>query len=583
MNLKRVNLAVFLFLLLFALPSLAWGAEYFLYDAEENKILFMDEDDLTFTKKIEMDKVPDLLMKTADPDKYLAIYGPEKEKDDEEETSFLAKLFSADKAKEKKGIAGRLILFNVKTGRTEDLVDVGFAPFNWEYTEDRQYFFITYRVSEEEDSGYELLQYNIPEMTCTTMELPALTKRVQQIVVNQELGRLYLLLDNEDRISMKSRKIIGQPQLLTVNIKDFKVEESTALDSAPLNLRILDNNKGALICQDWEIKTYTVNGQTRQYIDLGEGSITFLDLKTQKPLEKYKVQVGDIYWQWCPEEKTYIVHYRSEERRNKTNYHFLKITGEGVISKELTEEPLGFEYYPEDDKLYVLHKDKLSCINYQTNRIASYETGSNMYKNEPYQFQKLPDSDLAVIYSKSEGKVKFFDLKKNKVERKVLSGSTWGKVTYLFKTVILKRTGALTTVAANPEQTKFYVYNHMSNDITVYNRSFQREEYIVTPEPALGIYQITEPTMKTLVFTGKNIYELAGKKLNLLHSFDKKTDQIFIAVEKNRIIIVSGTELVVFDPETLKLENRIKFFVGRDEKYMKLKAGQQRYYFIETL
>jgi len=583
MNLKRVNLAVFLFLLLFALPSLAWGAEYFLYDAEENKILFMDEDDLTFTKKIEMDKVPDLLMKTADPDKYLAIYGPEKEKDDEEETSFLAKLFSADKAKEKKGIAGRLILFNVKTGRTEDLVDVGFAPFNWEYTEDRQYFFITYRVSEEEDSGYELLQYNIPEMTCTTMELPALTKRVQQIVVNQELGRLYLLLDNEDRISMKSRKIIGQPQLLTVNIKDFKVEESTALDSAPLNLRILDNNKGALICQDWEIKTYTVNGQTRQYIDLGEGSITFLDLKTQKPLEKYKVQVGDIYWQWCPEEKTYIVHYRSEERRNKTNYHFLKITGEGVISKELTEEPLGFEYYPEDDKLYVLHKDKLSCINYQTNRIASYETGSNMYKNEPYQFQKLPDLDLAVIYSKSEGKVKFFDLKKNKVERKVLSGSTWGKVTYLFKTVILKRTGALTTVAANPEQTKFYVYNHMSNDITVYNRSFQREEYIVTPEPALGIYQITEPTMKTLVFTGKNIYELAGKKLNLLHSFDKKTDQIFIAVEKNRIIIVSGTELVVFDPETLKLENRIKFFVGRDEKYMKLKAGQQRYYFIETL
>jgi hypothetical protein len=47
--------------------------------------------------------------------------------------------------------------------------------------------------------------------------------------------------------------------------------------------------------------------------------------------------------------------------------------------------------------------------------------------------------------------------------------------------------------------------------------------------------------------------------------------------------LVSETELVVFDPETLKLENRIKFFVGRNEKYTKLKPGDQRYYFIETL
>jgi hypothetical protein len=300
MILKKLKITLFVLLIVFTFPSLTWGAEHFLFDAEENKILFMDEDDLTFTKTIDMEKVPDLLMKTADPDKYLAIYGPEKAKDDEEQKNFFANLFSTDKASDKKqGIAGRLILFNVKTGRTEDLVDVGFAPFNWEYTEDRQRFFITYQVSEEEDSGFELLQYNIPEMTCSTIELPSLTKRVEQIVVSQELNRLYLLLDNEDRTGTKNQKIIGQPQLVTVNIKDFKVEDSTALDSAPLNLRLLDNNKGVLTCQDWEIKTYYVNGQARRYIDLGEGSITLLDLKTQKPLEKYKVQVGDINIKSC--------------------------------------------------------------------------------------------------------------------------------------------------------------------------------------------------------------------------------------------------------------------------------------------
>jgi hypothetical protein len=78
----------------------------------------------------------------------------------------------------------------------------------------------------------------------------------------------------------------------------------------------------------------------------------------------------------------------------------------------------------------------------------------------------------------------------------------------------------------------------MSNDITVYNRSFQTEEYIVTPEPALGIYQLTEPTMKTLVFTGNKIYELTDQELKFLHGFDKKTDRIFISAEKNRVIII---------------------------------------------
>lgn len=582
---KKLTLRIFTFMLfiVFLWPSMAFASEYFLFDAEENKILFMDEDDLNFTEKMDLEKVPDLLMKTSDPDKYLAIYGPEKSEDGTE-SNLLANLFK--KTNEKRAsIAGRLILFNVKTGRTEDVVDIGYAPFNWEYTEDRRHFFITYRVSAEKDSGFELLHYNIPEMTCQTVELPASTVKVNQIAINQELGQVYLLLDNVDRIdfSRNKQKISGQPQLLTVNIGDLQVKASTPLDNPPLSLRLLSKDRGVLICQDWKVNVYFSNGQFKRYLELGEGSVVFMDLQEQKPLEKYDVDKRSIYWQWFPEDKVYIIHYETPESGLKTNSHFLKITKDGVESKVLTEEVLDFDYYPEEDKLYILHKDKLSWIDYQTKQMVTYHTGSNLYKKSPYSFRKLPDSDLALIYSVRDGKVKFYDLKRNKVERKVLSGRTWGKVAYLFRTMLSRPQDALTRVSTNADLTRFYVYNRMSNDITVYDRSFRPQKYIVTPEPALGIYQITKPTLKTLVFTGKKIYELVDQELKLVHSFEKKTDRIAVVGEENRVMIVSETELLVLHPDSLQTETRIKFFVGRDEKYTKLKAGDQRFYFIETL
>ena len=585
MIMKKLKLTVFVLLVIFALPGMALGAEHFLFDAEENKILFMDDDDLSFTPRLDMEKIPDLLMKTADPDKYLAIYGPERSAGADKDLNIFDALFKSASDDQKSSIAGQLILFNVKTGRTEDLVDVGFAPFNWEYTEDRRDFFITYRVSDTKDSGFELLHYNILEMTCDSLELPADTVNINQIAINQELHQLYLLLDNKDRTNTRKAKaeVSETPQILTINIEDLQVAASIPLESAPLNMRLLGKDKGVLICYDWQQKTYYTNGRVQRYIDPGKGTLTYLDLSTQKALEKHEVADGDIYYQWFPEEKIYISHFQTEESRFKTKYHFLKITKDGVEKTELPEEPLDFGYYPEEDKLYILQRDTLCTIDYKTKRTATYQTGDNTYKQSGYSFRKIPQSDLAVIYSVRDGKVKFYDLKTNRVERKTLSGRTWGKVGYLFKTILTRPTEAATMISANADQSRLYVYNRMSNDITVYDRNFQPVEYIVTPEPALGIHQITEPTMKTLVFTGKKIYELADQELNLLHIFDRKTDQIFVAGEKNRVIILSGTELLVLDPETLQTENRIQFFVGRHEKYTKLKAGDQRFYFIETL
>jgi hypothetical protein len=78
---KNIKIAITIVLLLtFLLPNLTLAHDFFLYDSESNKILVMGENDTQFTEKLSLNKNPDLIMKTFDPDKYLAIFTPGKRK-----------------------------------------------------------------------------------------------------------------------------------------------------------------------------------------------------------------------------------------------------------------------------------------------------------------------------------------------------------------------------------------------------------------------------------------------------------------------------------------------------------------------
>ncbi len=152
--LKLRNFLVFLAMMLVFISSQISAREYFLYDAETKKILYMDGKSAEFIEKLEMNKNPDYLMPTNKPDKFLAIYTPEI-------TEGKSGLFSRKKLDSAQ--PGQLILFNVATGRTEDLIELGYGPFNYDCTEDRKHFAITYRTSLEDSSTFETLYYNIAE------------------------------------------------------------------------------------------------------------------------------------------------------------------------------------------------------------------------------------------------------------------------------------------------------------------------------------------------------------------------------------------------------------------------------------
>lgn len=106
--------------LLILKPMSGLTKDYFLYDHEQNEILAINDTLPTENlKKLGLTKNPDLMMATGVADKFLAIYNSGRIKDSNGQTSLQP---------------GRLMIFNAKSGRTEDLTEVGFSPYRWAYT-----------------------------------------------------------------------------------------------------------------------------------------------------------------------------------------------------------------------------------------------------------------------------------------------------------------------------------------------------------------------------------------------------------------------------------------------------------------
>ncbi len=591
---KHKSRLILLIMLLLSLltTKAALGNEYFLFDAEKNKINFMGENDLVFSEKIDMAKVPDLMMRTDDPQKYLAIYGPETSKESQESKDLLSGLVRliGGKKEEKEDRAGQLILFNISNGRTEDLVDLGYAPFNWVYTEDHKHLFITYRTTTKKDASYELLHYNISEMTAEKLPLSAEVKNVNSITLSLDDQNLYLLLDNQRRVIDisetgllgKKQEVLGTPQMITVSYSPLQVKANLPVESAPLSLRMLDDEKAVLICQDWSF----ILRSTNQGYNLGKGQIKLMDLKNNSVLEEKEIPSGtSLYYQWYNDEKVMILYYKEADVFLSTKYKFIKVTSSGMKLNEIGQKPVDFDYLTDRDHLYILTAKDLKVLDYPQAKIREYNTGSNIYKNFAYYFYRLPESDLAAISSYEDGRVKLFDLNTNLVLDKTLSGRPWGKVKYLCRRILSKPMDAETQVATTQANSQFYIANRKSGDITVYDRNFDKLSYIVPPEPPLGIFQVKQPSLQTLVVTGKMIYKINEKNLSLntIYEFKKKTQDMWLFEEEKRTIILTPWEFVVLDGQNLQVQDKYEFFVDSAAQYTKLKPGEQRFYFIRTL
>lgn len=573
---KIVFFSVLTFLImLFAVT--VYGADYFLYDGETNKILNMGDKDSTFTDRIQMDKRPEYMMPTSDPKKFLAIFLPEND-------LWTSKGFSFFKRKEKtENIPGQLILFNINTGRTEDLVDLGYAPFTYEYTEDHKHFFITYHtVSLRDDANapMEMLHYNLTTQKSEKITLPSQIKTVQQIAINPEANKVYVLGDNmllhqsAIWIGFKVKPTVsGTPELTTLNYSPLKVSSSMPLDYTPLSFYLLSKDRGVLLAQNYKYFGVQVEYQ--------KGIIEYLDLKTNSVIEEQQVDFNYILTQWFKKEKILALIGFQKKIGN-----FLKITANGLQKNQINGNfsVCDYEYFPDKDCFYILTDLEFQVVDFKANVINKFDTDSNWYKNTPYSIYRIPDSDIEVLYCFEGGKVKFFDLKENKLISQVSCGRTGLKI---FKSII---TGGHTkasnaVVSTNPDKTNFYIYNELTNDITVYDQSFKSKSYIVLPEKGLGMYMLKKPVLQTLVVSNKNIFQLdyATQTLKSIYQFKENAAGVLRFDDPNRIILTTDRELVVIDPISLAVKYQVSYYVDKKEQYSKIKPGEQRYEFIFNL
>ena len=542
--------AVMLHLLLVFPLTAAWGKEYFLFDMEQNKILFMGPKDIAFTEKVNLEKNPDLMMQTGDPNKYLAILAPREEKT------------IKGKPQLDNSRSGLLVLFNFATGRTEDLVELGYAPFRWAYTSDHQHFFISYRPSLDANS-LELMHYNISEQKVEKLE------RFAQFVFE-----LNLTLKQDKLLALVADAISG-PELQTISFNPLTVKNSLPAGNNPQHIYPLSSNRAALV--DINLNS----SQPRQ-----PGSIKLIDLELNKVAEERKLIYANTYVQWLEKEHHLIVannQYKADATGLTGRGQFFKVTAEGFRLYEIPQAWVDFKYFPERDLLYVLTDSDLKVINYRDSAIKSFSTdGANIFQKYFYRFSVLPDSNVAVIYCFENGNVKFYDLDQNKILKSVNCGRAEMKVANYLTLNGGKLTD--TVVTTNEDKSRFFVLNRATKDITVFDQNFKRLDYIVPIEPPLAMYQIKKPQPQTLVLTAQKIYRIdSDLKLHSVFEFKQNVAPVFLKEEENRVILLTDLELLVLDPQNLEVKNRFFLFGDPGQKYNKLKANENRYRFIPAL
>jgi hypothetical protein len=539
-----------------------FSADYFLFDRENNKILYMGAGDTQFTEKIDMEKNPDRMMPTDDPNKYLAIFAPE-----------------VKKGKEKDAQKGQLILFNIATGRTEDLVDLGYSPFNWVYTKDHRHLFISYRP-ELTSKYYEILHYDIAGKT--TEKLPDYSIKLDDLILSYDEAKLYALIPGEDG------KTPGRVDVLSYG--PLAVETSIQTDVNPYNLFPLSADKFALIDADEKnrkktgaIKIYNTSDNT-----IGE------DFKLDPP---YKL---NSYW--YKDDQTLIL--VSNARRN--SYAF-KVTAAGIKMNEIPTSWLRFKYVKEADSLYLYTSSQFIMIDYTQEKIQSCDAG---VLGGFYDIEEVPDMKMVVLFNPQGGNVKFINIQDNiKMVKSASCGRasakfgnfmanlvvsavlTYGSYSYsngyyyhnyYVYNVNLFRNG--NAVAANPDKAKFYILRRDTRDITVFQSSFDKPTYIVPKEAPITMYQIKKPNLKTLVVSGKEIYQMnEDDSLSPVYEFKEPVSDCLFFGEKNRLIILTDRNMLVMDPESLEVKNDMLFFGNPDEKYTRLKKGQMRYDMIPAM
>jgi hypothetical protein len=526
-----------LLLLLFTTGGV-WGHDYFLYDLEKNKILVMGDRESAFTERMDLGKNPDMMMRTNNPHRYLAVFSPRYEQD---KRGKIIRYFQPS----------QLITVDLQTGRTEDLVELGYLPLLHTYTPDRSHFFITYRPKPE--GLPELLHYDIAAMKSEKFQLQ---QPIKILEVSNDQKQLYLVTDSAKE---------SPAQLLTFNYGPLAVKNTLPLENNPVGFYVLENGRVIMI---------EVNSKTPASIS--NASIKLIDTNNNTILEERRFQFLKSQLQWYSTEKTLIL--IADDNQKSRCY---KITSDGFRYYEIPGDWIEAEYSPPQDTLYILNENNLKVIDYQNSATWTIATGVNR-SSQNYHVRLLPHSKLAVIYCYENGLIKFLDTGAKKMLSQVKCGRPGIK---FLNAITFNAKQTATVITTNQKANRFFILNRATNDITVFDDKFKRLGFIIPPEPPLNMYQIEKPELRTMLVTEQKIYQINDQNLTLkpVHPLTGPSEPRLFAEEDNRVIFMTNREILVLDPATLAPKNAFRLYTSPNAQFTKLKTGDQRYFFIQAL
>jgi hypothetical protein len=522
-------------LLVFLLSSQVFAYDFFMYDLEQSKIMYMSNTDTGFNKIAGMEKCPDFIVKTEDPDKFLAVFTPQKAKSSKEES-----------------LSGRLILFNTATSRTEDLVDIGYYPFRWTHTKNFKHFFISY-AKKPGDTYSQLLHY---DMTTKKSEI---LEEISGTVKDLELAT------DETRLYVSAAADKDQSQLLTISYAPLKIENTLPTEKSPGSIYFVAPDTMALVSYNW-VDEYSGKG----------GSISLLDMKNNQPIQKMEFKKkGAIYTRWHDKERVLII---IDGSRKPDIY---KVSAAGIAKFTAKGIWLDFKYLPELDRLLVLENASMEEFDFATSQQikGSTETPniatSYWGTQSPYRLYPIEGTDIVALYSRDSDKCKFYNLKEHKVTVVSYFGRTGKKI---WSTNIPH-----TNLAVNQDKSRIYILCVSSKDITVFDNQFAKLHFIIPEDPPLRIFQVKKPVFQTLVATTKGLAKISSDSQTIepVARFEQTALGAACYEDENKFLVWTDKEFLVLKKDTFEVTAHYSFY---SEPLEKSKKDPKRHYkFIYNL
>lgn len=544
---KRKMVITIITFLLISMSATGLAREYYLYDHEQNEILSL-KDDLKgeALKTIGLTKNPDIMMATGISQQYLAVFN------------------SIELRKEKGPVffqPGKMVVYDTETGRTADFLEIGFAPYQWIYTKDRLQFFIAYYQSPKKDV-VEILHYNIKTKKGT--RLTGIARQVTDLGLTYDEKGLLAITDS------------GKPvqELVKFQIAPFQQKSELELGGKTERLYILGPDRAALL-----------SFNKRRSRKSNYGSIKIIDTYGNTVVEERKLfhPYTGVYWH---EENLSLFVTNGLLSENMMEGRIYKVTEAGIRQHQMPRPWAGFSYFPQQDRLYVLNDTSLTLVDYSDNFSRSFKLSSkNYYPGRfDYYFQSLPQTNMAIIACFDKGYLKFYDLDKNQV----LKDSTCGRSGKRFLNSISFK-GDLqsqTAITTNQWQSRYYVLNRATQDITVYDQEFDIMKYLVPNEPPLAMFQINQPKLQTLVVTAKGLFKIDEEKVDLVPvaKFSVRISRVnYLEEKEGSVFIYTDGFLMALEPEELQVIHCFYLYGDPDQKYTKLSNSERRYYFIPEM